>query len=178
MGIRIKGLNLLFGLLAIAGLAGSIYEGNAFWQRHEVNRQIQAGELVGDAAYPFEKKFMAAYKLGEAGDYKHAVQSYSQLLETGLAQPQQALVQYNIGNGLLQSGLQRRLNDDGSLKDEAKYDLSQAQIAYEQALRLDPGFRQAKFNLSLMLLVQPNGIEGLKKEQEGMELSNIPVGLP
>lgn len=178
MGIRIKGLNLLFGLLTLAGLAGSVYEGNALVQRHDANRQIQAGTLVTHDSYGFEQKFMAAYKLGESGDYKHAVQSYSQLLETGLSQPQQALVQYNIGNNLLQSGLKRRLNDDGSLKDEAKYDLSQAQIAYEQALRLDPAFRQAKFNLSLMLLVQPNGIEGLKKEQEGMELSNIPVGLP
>lgn len=178
MGIRIKGLNLVFGLLAVAGLLGSIYEANALWQRQAVNQQIRAGALVHGDAYALEKKMMAAYKLGEAGDYKHAVQSYSQLLETGLSDPQQALVQYNIGNNLLQSGLVRRLNDDGSLKDEAKYELSQARIAYEQALRLDPGFRQAKFNLSLMLLVQPNGVEGLKKEQEGMELSNIPVGLP
>lgn len=178
MGIRIKGLNLLFGLLAIAGLAGSIHEGNALLQRHDVNRQIQAGDLISHGAYGFEQKFMAAYKLGEAGDYKHALQSYSQLLETGLTPPQQSLVQYNIGTNLLQSGVKRRLNDDGSLKEEAQYDLSQAQIAYEQALRLDPGFRQAKFNLSLVLLVQPNGIEGLRKEQEGMELSNIPVGLP
>lgn len=178
MGIRIKGYNLLFGLLAIAGAIGTAYEGYQWLQQRNINSQIQAGQLVNNEAHPFESKFMAAYKLGEAGDHKHALQSYTQLLETLPTPEQQARVQYNIGNNLMQSAMKRRLNDDGSLKDEAKYDLSQARIAYEQALRLKPEARQAKFNLSLMLALMPQGLEGGKKEQEGMELSNIPVGLP
>ncbi|MCB5186809.1 hypothetical protein LG200_02185 [Methylobacillus caricis] len=178
MGNRIKGINLFLGLLLLAGSAGAVYEGSQWWRAEQANRQIRQSELVGSDAYPLQKKFMAAYKLGQSGDHKHAVQSYSQLLETAPAQSDQALIQYNIGNNLLLSGLKRRLNDDGSLKDEAKYDLSQARIAYEQALRLDPAARMAKFNLSLLLLVLPDGIQGLQKEQAGMELSNIPVGLP
>ena len=68
--------------------------------------------------------------------------------------------------------------DDGTLKDEARYAFSQARMGYEQALRTDPALRAAKFNLTLLHGVMPAGTKGAAKEQSGMELSNLPIGLP
>jgi len=36
----------------------------------------------------------------------------------------------------------------------------------------------AKFNLSLLLSVLPADMKHGEKEQSGMELSNLPIGLP
>ena len=75
-------------------------------------------------------------------------------------------------------GLGRGLNDDGTLVDDAKYELSQARIAYEQALRLDPEAAAARFNLSVLLSILPSGLLPREKQPSDMALSNLPIGLP
>lgn len=178
MGSRIKRINLGLALLALAGAAGTGYESWQCWKIGKLNRSLGAGEVVTDAAYPYQAKFSAAYLQGNALDYKHAVQSYSQLLETTKDHIQQARIEYNIGNNLFLSGLRRGVNEEGVLKEEARYDLSQAKVAYEQALRLSPGMQAAKFNLSLLLSIMPQNMKTAPKEQSGVELSNLPIGLP
>jgi mxaK protein len=54
----------------------------------------------------------------------------------------------------------------------------QAKAAFEQSLRLNPENRRAKFNLSLLNSVTPINMKSAPKDQSGVELSNIPVGLP
>ena len=178
MGKRLKPANLLFGLLLVAGLAGSAVQ--AYQLRHieRVNVALKNGTQLRGDDYPFEQKFAAAYVQGAQRDYKRALQTYGQLLEMPLTTPQQARVQYNIANSLLLSGLGRGLNEDGSLVDDAKYELSQARIAYEQALRLDPASGPAKFNLSVLLSILPADLQPREKQQSDMELSNLPIGLP
>lgn len=178
MGSRLRRINLGLGLLIAASLAGASYESYQCWRIDKVNQALSAGQVITDEAYPYQAKFSAAYFQGNAQDYKHAVQSYSQLLETTTSPLQQSGIEYNIGNNLLLSALRRRVNDDGTLKDEAKYDVSQAKIAYEQALRLNPAMQAAKFNLSLLLSVMPQNMKSAPKEQSGVELSNLPIGLP
>ena len=175
---RIKRKNIIFSMLILVGLAGSLFEGYQTWKIDRLNHVIQAGEQVADEAYSYQKKFAAAYDLGQHQDYKHAVQLYSQLLETSPEINEKSRIQFNIANNLFLSGLLRRLNDDGTLKDEAKYAFSQARTAYEQSLRLNPESRSAKFNLSLLHSVMPMNVKGTPKEQTGMELSNMPIGLP
>lgn len=178
MGNRMKRKNIVFSLLLVSGLAGSTFEACQYWKIDKVNQALLAGQPIADEAYPYQKKFAAAYDQGQQQDYKHAVQTYGQLLETSPAAGEQARIQFNIGNNLFLSGLIRRANDDGSLKDEAKYAFSQARLAYEQSLRLAPDSRPAKFNLSLLHAVMPANMKGGPKEQSGMELSNLPIGLP
>lgn len=175
---RLKTKNIVLGLLFVAGLAGTAYETHQTWQIERVNAALAAGRLLTDEAYPFQKKFAAAYDQGRRQDYKHAVQTYGQLLEMAPETPERARIQFNIANNLFLSGLERRLNDDGTLKDEARYAFSQARMGYEQALRTDPALRAAKFNLTLLHGVMPAGTKGAAKEQSGMELSNLPIGLP
>ena len=178
MGNRMKRKNIIFGLALVTGLVGSIIESYQYWKIETTNQVLQNGHLITDEAYPYQKKFAAAYAQGEQQDYKHAVQTYGQLLETSPSISEQARIQFNIANNLFLSGLIRRVNDDGSLKDEAKYAFSQAKLAYEQSLRLAPDSRQAKFNLSLLHSVMPANMKNATKEQSGMELSNLPIGLP
>lgn len=175
---RLKRKNIVLGLMLLAGLAGSAYEGLQYWQILQVNRALLTGKPVDGDDYPYQKKFAAAYDQGQQQDYKHAVQTYGQLLEMTSSDAERSRIQFNLANNLFVSGLIRRVNDDGTLKDEARYAFSQARFSYEQALRSNPDSRPAKFNLSLLHAVMPANMKGAEKDQSGMELSNLPIGLP
>lgn len=170
--------NIVFGLLLVIGLVGGLYEAYQYNKIVKVNHAIQSDQQITDASYPYLQKFAAAYSQGKKGDYKHAVQTYGQLLDTSPSLTEQAKIQYNIGNNLFIFGLIRRINDDGTLQDEARYAYSQAKIAYEQSLRLSPQSLPAKFNLSLLNSVMFNNMKAAPKDQSTMELSNLPIGLP
>jgi mxaK protein len=170
--------NLLFATLSVLGLLGTAYALYNINQMEKVNQLLKSEQLVKDDAYPYLQKFTAAYDQGNKQDYKHAVQTYGQLLETKPTLAQQASIQYNIGNNLFVFGLIRRVNDDGTLQDEARYAYTQAKLAYEQALRVDPEYRVAKFNLGLLHSVMANNMKPAPKDQSTMELSNLPIGLP
>ena len=175
---RLKRKNLVLGLLLAAGVAGTAWEGSQLWLIAHANAALAAGKPLTDDTYPLQQKFAAAYDQGRRQDYKHALQTYGQLLEMEPDAAERARIQFNIANNLFLSGLERRVNDDGTLKDEARQAFTQARMGYEQALRSDPGLRAAKFNLTLVHEVMPAGMRGTAKEQSAMELSNLPVGLP
>ena len=101
-----------------------------------------------------------------------------QILETSPSLADQAKIQYNIGNNLFVFGLIRSINEDGTLQDEARYAYTQAKMAYEQSLRIEPQDHAAKFNLSLLHSVMANKMKPAPKDQSTMELSNLPIGLP
>jgi mxaK protein len=180
--MKLKNIILLIG--AVIGLIGLFVAGKQYLHINEINSVLSAGKLLKDDAYPLKSKFSAAYYQGENKDYKHAVQTYTQILEevakftTPLNTQQIANIQYNIGNNLLTSGIHRKLNDDGSLNDESKYSFLQARIAYEHAQRTAPDMLAAKFNLSLLNSIIPTNMKSTAKEKSGVELSNLPVGLP
>lgn len=178
MANRIKPLNLGFGLLLLIGLAGAGFEAYQCWHIQQVNHALRTGVPISGNDYAFNKKFAAAYQQGRQKDYKRAIQSYSQLLETPVSEQQQAKIQFNIANNLFLLGLNRGLNEDGSVMDEARYAYTQAKIAYEQALRLAPSAHAARFNLSLLHAVMPSNMQSTEKEQSTMQLSNLPIGLP
>jgi len=178
MAKSIKNSNLLLGFLLVTGLAGTTYEAYQCWEINKVNLSILADQQISDSDYPHQQKFASAYDQGEKKDYKHAVQTYGQLLETNLEISEQAKIQFNIANNLFVLGLIRRVNDDGSLQDEARYAYTQARMAYEQSLRLAPTLNAARFNLSLVHSMLSQNTKIALKEQSTMELSNLPIGLP
>ena len=175
---HIKNSNVIFGALLITGLVGSAYETYQINKISKVNYLIATEQLVKNEAYPYLQKYTAAYDQGNKKDYKHAVQTYGQILETSPSLADQAKIQYNIGNNLFVFGLIRRINEDGTLQDEARYAYTQAKMAYEQSLRIEPQDRATKFNLSLLHSVMANKMKPAPKDQSTMELSNLPIGLP
>lgn len=184
---RVKHKNQLLGLLLIIGLVGTAYEANHYNKISKVNRALLAGEVVNDDNYPFNKKFADAYHQGKTGNFKLAVQGFGQLLEAPskqdenkpqLSQEQLSQIHFNVANNLFHIGLQRLPNDDGTLQDDAVYAYMQAKTSYEQALKLNPTLQPAKFNLSLLLSIIPKNMKTSAKDQSGMEISNLPQGLP
>ncbi len=183
MASRVTIINAALIFSLIAGLAGTAYSAYQYQNIDHINKTLHSGQVLKNDAYPLHAKYSAAYFQGSKDDYKHAVQSYSQALEikSKSGKPDALLlssIQYNIATNLFLSGLSRDLNEDGSLKDESKYSFTQAKAAFEQSLKLNPQNRRAKFNLSLLNSVTPINMKNAPKDQSGVELSNLPVGLP
>jgi len=183
MASRIKTVNIILGTILLTSFIGTAFEAYQFSKVSDLNAKLKAGNVVSDVSYPLQSKFSAAYFQGVKLDYKHAVQTYGQLLDANttkatLSARELSLIQFNIGNNLFQSGMSRRVNEDRTLKEEAFYSFSQAKIAYEQSLRMDPSLRVAKFNLSLLNSIIPSNMKSGVKDQSAVELSNVPVGLP
>lgn len=179
--------NQLLGLLLLVGLVGSLYEGFQMNRIAHANNLLQRGEVLEGDPFPFHQKFADAYQQGRTGNFKHASQNFGQLLEAPKKQdehdfePDQNLksqIQFNIANHLFRSGLQRLVEADGSLQEQAKFDYLQARASYEQALRLNPANQAAKFNLSLLHGVVPQHIKTVPQDPSGLEISNLPQGLP
>jgi mxaK protein len=188
MSHRIKRKNQLLGLTLLIGLLGSAYEAYQTHKISKVNRALIAGEVITGEEFPFHKKFAEAYHQGKTGNFKLAVQGYSQLLESPsnkkkgdiptINAEQQSKIHFNIATNLVRSGLVRLVNADGSLQDDAVYAYKQATASYEQSLRLTPNSQITKFNLSLLHSVIPKNMRAGEKDQAGMALSNLPQGLP
>ncbi len=179
--------NQVLGLLFFVGLAGTVYEGFQVNRIAHANSVLQRGEVLEGDSFPFHQKFADAYQQGKTGNFKHASQNFGQLLEAPKKQDEQVFepdqnlksqIQFNIANHLFRSGLQRLVEADGSLQEQAKFDYLQARASYEQALRLDPANQPAKFNLSLLHGVIPKHIKTVPQDPSGLEISNLPQGLP
>ncbi|HEY0841917.1 hypothetical protein [Methylotenera sp.] len=178
MAKNIKNRNLALAILVLIGLTGASYEAYQCHIISGINKKITAGKVITDDSYPYLQKYTAAYDQGNKSDYKHAIQTYSQLLDQSPSLANQAKIHFNIGNNLFIFGLIRRINEDGTFQDEARHAYMQAKIAYEQSLRIEPTDVASKFNLSLLNSVMAKNMHSAPKEQSTMELSNLPIGLP
>lgn len=179
--------NQLLILLLSVGLIGTTYEAYQTHKINKVNHALHSGEVFDDESYTFHRKFSDAYHQGKTGNFKHAVQGFGQTMELAnrkedpvfeVSNALKSDIFYNIGNNLFRSGLQRLVAEDGAIQEEAKFDYLQAKAAYEQALKLNPDSRAAKFNLSLLLGVITDDIKTVPQDPSGMEISNLPQGLP
>lgn len=179
--------NYLLIMLLIIGLMGAVYEVYQIKSISKVNNTLRAGEVLNNESYPFHKKFSDAYQQAKTSNFKQAVQGFGQALEISNKKGEQAFkvsnplksnIHYNIANNLFRSGLQRLVTADGAIQEDAKFDYLQAKSSYEQALKLDPNSQSAKFNLSLLLGVMPSKIRTVPQDPSGMEISNLPQGLP
>lgn len=179
--------NQVLGLVLMVGVLGSVYEGYQLNKIVSANDALQRGEVLAGDQFPFQQKFADAYQQGKTGHYKHAIQNFGQLLEAPKKQdehvfePSQQLksqIHFNIANNLFRSGLQRLVEADGAIQEQAKFDYLQARASYEQALKLNPANQAAKFNLSLLHGVIPKHIKTVPQDPSGLEISNLPQGLP
>lgn len=187
MSRRIQYKNIAAATILALSLAGAAYEAYQYHQQSDVNRIINAGEVVKAEGYQLRQKFSYAYAQAKNRHYKHAIQAYGQMLE----KPKQnsdnpfemdaltkSTVQFNVANSFFRSGLQRAVNPDGSMHQEAMYSYTQAKRAYRQALKTNPDLEKAKFNLSLLLTIMPGEMKMVSRDQSSMVISNLPQGLP
>lgn len=187
MNKRIKYKNALVCTALLIGLAGAAYEAYQYHQLSTINHALITGKVLEGDDYALQKKFSYGYEQAKAKNYKHAIQAYGQMLEAPtqhddnpfeMDQIMQSNVQFNLANSFFKTGLQRSVNSDGTMHEEAMYAYTQAKRAYKQALILNPNLEKAKFNLSLLLSIMPGKMKIIAKEQSSMVISNLPQGMP
>lgn len=117
------------------------YENQRYQRLMEEGRYEEAGaSLVAD---PFTVRYNIAFAHAEAQNFPAALENYRRALRLTEDRDNLSNIQYNIGVILQQVE-----------------ELKGAVIAYEEALRLDPQNREAKYNLERLLQFR-------KQQQEG-----------
>ncbi len=187
MNKRIRYKNALVGTALALSLAFAAYEANQYHQLSTVNDALMKGKVLKDDGYLLQQKFSYGYEQAKAKNYKHAIQAYGQMLEAPkqkddnpfeMNKTMRSNVQFNLANSFFRTGLQRSVNSDGTMHEEAMYAFTQAKRAYKQALKINPRLEKAKFNLSVLLSIMPGKMKLIAKEQSSMVISNLPQGLP
>ena len=126
----------------------------------------------------FEAKFSTAYWLAKNERYKEATLLFNKSINNA-DNTQKAAIQYNLGNIFFRRGL--AINGANmTVRDEAEYLFVQAKTAYQQSLRLDNSFWDARHNMDRILTMLPGtptpGVG--ESDTPGLIMGSIPVGLP
>lgn len=179
--------NQLVGAALLVGLVGAAYTGYQYQKISNINAALVGGKVIQAEGYAFHKKYANAYQQSKNKHYKHATQGYGQMLETPKSSQSEVFkaskkvksnIHYNIANNFVRMGLQRAVNPDGTVHQEAMYAFIQAKRAYQHALKVNPNLQAAKFNLSLLLSIMPEKMTTVARDQSSMVISNLPQGLP
>jgi tetratricopeptide (TPR) repeat protein len=175
-GVKIK--NRILVILLIVGVIGTLLAGKYLYAIEQFNKTVEAGEKPDNSNFKFEAKYASAYQLAKNGRYQDASQLFGQLMEISGTKSQISAVQYNLGNIFLIRGLLVNHNG-GEVISEAEYLINQAKMAYQQSLRLDNQYIDARYNLDRVLRLLPeNYIAKDDQDELGIVMGNIPTGLP
>jgi hypothetical protein len=178
MALNTKKLTVLLAIVAFASTAGAAWALYRIEQIRTFNKDIRSGKPPETNKESYEAKFATAYWLAYNGKYQEASLLFGQLADKGTP-AQKSAVQFNIGNIFFLRGL--AINGrDLTVRDQTEYLLSQAKTAYQQSLRLDDSFWDARHNLDRVLSMLPkHPTPGTgESDSPGLIMGNIPVGLP
>jgi mxaK protein len=162
--------------ILLASSAVTLYQGVGHWQVAHTNGQIAAIAAGGQAAP--EVQLAQALRLKRQQRYGDALAVLSRILAQG-GTPLQVAVRYDLGNVYLRQALglidSQRPNDALPL-------LNLAKQAYRQALALDSGFWDAKYNLDVAMRLLPE-LERLDAPEDPQAQPQVPLwtrvpGLP
>jgi tetratricopeptide (TPR) repeat protein len=181
--LSIPSKNRILLALLVLGICGTLATGKHLYTIEQFNLAATASGKVSNDNFKFEAKFANAYHLAKNGRYQDASQLFGQLMEIPATKSQNSAVQYNLGNIFLMRGLMVNHNanegGNGVVKDEAEYLINQAKMAYQQSLRLDNQFIDARYNLDRVLRLLPeNSVAKDDQDELGIVMGNIPSGLP
>lgn len=178
MALSAKKLSWSLALLALASAGATAWQAYQIEDIRAFNQAISTGKTPATRQDSYEAKFAVAYWQASNGRYQEATRLFSQLQDKG-SNAQKSAVQYNTGNIFFLRGLEIN-GRDLTVRDEAVYLLTQARTAYEQSLRLDYHFWDARHNLDRILSMLPSepspGVGD--SDSPGLIMGNIPVGLP
>lgn len=168
-------------LLLILFAGATAYEGLQWWSAARIADRVHSGVILPDAVrVPPQVAFAQGYALAARGDTLRALTRYRQAAQAG--RPLAVAALYNIGNLHLRQALaaQAAGNKAQSL---ALFEL--AKQSYRDALALQSGYWDAKYNLERTLRLAPDaaasppvpGQQALHQKKE-IVISNVPLGPP
>ena len=177
--LTVKKLTILLILIALASVAGLIFEINRIRQIETFNLAVSTGKKPQTDKQSYEAKYATAYWLAKNERFKEATLLYSQLTQKGTP-AQRAAVQHNVGNMFFLKALQVSGGNDTKIRDEVEYLLMQAHSSYKQALIQDNSHWGTRRNLDRVISLLPeNPTPGVgDSDSPGLILGNIPNGLP
>ena len=177
--LTVKKLPILLILIALASVAGLIFEINRIRQIETFNLAVSTGKNPQTDKQSYEAKYATAYWLAKNERFKEATLLYSQLTQKGTP-AQRAAVQHNVGNMFFLKALQVSGGNDTKIRDEVEYLLMQAHSSYKQALIQDNSHWGTRRNLDRVISLLPeNPTPGVgDSDSPGLILGNIPNGLP
>jgi len=174
----VKKLTWLLIIIASISVISSAYFYYRIKQIDAFNLAVSMGQPPKTDLQSFEAKFSTAFWLAKNERYKEAILLFNKALNNANTK-QKAAIQYNLGNIFFRRGL--AINGANmTVRDEAEYLFRQAKTAYQQSLRLDNSYWDARHNLDRILTMLPGtptpGVG--ESDTPGLIMGSIPVGLP
>ena len=171
-------ITLLLLIIAIICTLNAVYSYRRIKQIDAFNLAVSTGKPPETDLQSFEAKFSTAYWLAKNERYKEATLLFNKSINNA-DNTQKAAIQYNLGNIFFRRGL--AINGANmTVRDEAEYLFVQAKTAYQQSLRLDNSFWDARHNMDRILTMLPGtptpGVG--ESDTPGLIMGSIPVGLP
>ena len=166
-------------LLLLAG--ATAYDGLHWWSTARTDRRIRSGIILPDATRVSpEVAFAQGYALAARGESLRALTRYRQAADAG--GPLAVAALYNIGNLHLRQALAAR---DAGQKAQSLALFELAKQGYRDALALEPGYWNAKYNLERTLRLAPDatppppvpGQQALHQKKE-IVIRDMPLGPP
>lgn len=168
--------------LLVLLLAGALaYDGLQWWSAARIDRQIRAGAILPDAARVApEVAFAQGDLLATHGDTLRALTRFREVVDAGGALAPAAL--YNIGNLHLRQALAAQ-SAGQKAQSLALFEL--AKQSYRDALAIEPGYWDAKYNLERTLRIAPDAMpspptpaEQAQHQKKAIVVRDMPLGPP
>jgi mxaK protein len=168
--------------LLVLLLAGAlVYDGLHWWSAMRAERQILSGVVLPDTTHlPPEVAFAQGDVLAARGDSLRALTRFRQAADAGGRLAPAAL--YNIGNLHLRQALAAQ-NAGQKAQSLASFEL--AKQSYRDALAIDPGYWDAKYNLERTLRLAPDAARTLptppdqaQHQKRAIMVRDMPLGPP
>ncbi len=166
-------------VLLLAG--ATAYDGLRWWSAARIDRRIRSVIVLPDTARVApEVAFAQGYALAVRGDTLRALTRYREAAQAG--GPLAVAALYNIGNLHLRQGLAAQ---DAAQKAQALALFELAKQSYRDALALDPGDWNAKYNLERTLRLAPDAApvapipgEQALHQKKAIIVRDMPLGPP
>ena len=174
----VKKITWLLVTTTLVSALSAVYFYNRINQINAFNLAVSTGKPPKTDLQSFEAKFSTAFWLAKNERYKEATLLFNKALNQA-NNTQKAAIQYNLGNIFFRRGLVIN-GANMTVRDEAEYLFRQAKTAYQQSLRLDNTFWDARHNMDRILTMLPGtptpGVG--ESDTPGLIMGSIPVGLP
>ena len=166
-------------VLLLAG--ATAYDGLRWWSAERMDNRIRSGVVLPDTARVApEVAFAQAYALAARGDTLRALTRYREAAQAGGPLAVSAL--YNIGNLHLRQGLAAQ---DAGQKAQSLALFELAKQSYRDALAIEPGDWNAKYNLERTLRLAPDAApappvpgEQALHQKKAIVVRDMPLGPP
>ncbi|HEV7136485.1 MAG TPA: hypothetical protein VGN43_07615 [Steroidobacteraceae bacterium] len=168
-------------LLVILLAGAAAYDGLHWWSAARIDHRIRSANILPDTARLAPPvAFAQGYALTARGDNLRALTRYRQAAQSG--GPLAVAALYNIGNLHLREGLAAQAAGQKA-QSLALFEL--AKQSYRDALAIDPGYWDAKYNLERTLRLAPDAAptpptpgEQALHQKKAIVIRDMPLGPP